>query len=259
MGQSTYSSSHHIPAHIGLEPGPQMLSNQLLCRHLDLFWVKRNVQKYANLSRVDFLDSTDDEAEAFSTFKPTGEDSSPYVDYIYRGPKLVHFCLYEYLSQIGISTRRSAPRGSFSFATGHPKFDTHRQYSAKLRRPSSDDDGDIDGLWVPAIYGRLTEVNNRGNSADHILADSQDVQKDIAEALLGLFVPWERLTPLFAEYASDETVFKEPRDACARIWDHIEPSLPVEDLNKMGEQPISLLVADQPFPFTYDGTSLTED
>jgi hypothetical protein len=102
------------------------------------------------------------------------------LDYIYRGPKLVHFCLYEYLSQIGISTRRSAPRGSFSFAAGHPKFDTHRQYSAKLRRPSSDGDGDIDGLWVPAIYGRLTEVNNRGDSADRILEDSQDVQNDIA-------------------------------------------------------------------------------
>ena len=195
-------------------------------RHLDLFWVKRNVQKYANLSRVDFLTSTDDETGTFSTFKPTGEDSSSYVDYIYRGPKLVRFCLYEYLSQIGISTRRSAPRDSFSFATGHPKFDTHRQYSAKLRRPSGDGDGDIDGLWVPAIYGRLTEVSNRGNSADHILADSQDVYNDIAEALLGLFVPWERLTPLFAEYASDETIFKEARDACACIWDHIEPSLP---------------------------------
>jgi PIF1-like helicase len=195
-------------------------------RNLDLFWVKRNVRKYANLSRVDSLDSTDDEAEAFSTFKPTGEDSSSYVDYIYRGPKLVHFCLYEYLSQIGISTRRSAPRGSFSFAAGHPKFDTHRQYSAKLRRPSSDGDGDIDGLWVPAIYGRLTEVNNRGDSADRILEDSQDVQNDIAEALLGLFVPWEQLTPLFAGNASDVTVVKEPRDACARIWGHIEPSLP---------------------------------
>ena len=33
----------------------------------------------------------------------------------------------------------------------------------------------------------------------------------------------------------------------------------VEDLTEMGEEPISLLVADQPFPFTYDGTSLTED
>jgi hypothetical protein len=122
-----------------------------------------------------------------------------YMDYIYRGPKRVHFCLYEYLSQIGICTRRSAPRGSFSFAAGHPKIDTHRQYSAKLRRPGSDGDGEIDGLWVPAIYGRLTGVNNRGDSADRILRDSQDVQHYIAEALLGLFVPWERLTPLFAK------------------------------------------------------------
>ena len=195
-------------------------------KHLDLFWVKRNVQKYANLSRVDSLDFTDDEAEAFSTFKPTGEASSSYVDYTHRGPKLVHFCLYEYLSQIGICTRRSAPRGSFSLAAGHPKFHTHRQYSAKLRQPGGGGDGDIDGLWVPAIYGRLTEVNNRGDSADRILEDSQDVRNDIAEALLGLFVPWERLTPLFAEHASDETVFKDPRDACASIWNHIEPTLP---------------------------------
>ena len=29
----------------------------------------------------------------------------------------------------------------------------------------------------------------------------------------------------------------------------------VEDLQEMGEKPVSLLVADQPYPFTYDGTS----
>jgi hypothetical protein len=198
-------------------------------RSLNLFWVKRNVQRYANLSRADprpdSLGPVDD-GEAFCTFKPTGEASSSYVDYIYRGPKLVHFCLYEYMSQIGICTRRSAPRDSFSFAAGHPKFDTHRQHSAKLRQHGSGDDGDIDGLRVPAIRGRLTEVNNRGNSPERISEDSLDVQNDIAEALLGLFVPWERLTTLFAEHASDETVFKELRDACDWIWSLIEPSLP---------------------------------
>ena len=195
-------------------------------KNLNLFWVKQNVQKYANLSRTESQPSTYDEGESFSTFKPTGEASSSYEDYIYRGPKLVHFCLYEYMSQIGICTCRGAPRGSFSFATGHPKFDTHRQYSAKLRQHGSGDDGDIDGLWVPAIYGRLTEVNNRGESSERILEDSLDVQNDIAEALVGLFVPWERLTALFAEHASDVTVFKEPRDACALIWSLIEPTLP---------------------------------
>jgi hypothetical protein len=33
----------------------------------------------------------------------------------------------------------------------------------------------------------------------------------------------------------------------------------VEDLKEMGEKPINLLVADQPYPFTYDGTSLIEN
>jgi hypothetical protein len=131
------------------------------------------------------------------------------------------------MSQIGICTRRIAPRNSVSFAAGHPKVDTYRQYSASLRQHGSDDDGDIDGLWVPAIYSRLADVNNRGDSPQRILEDSQDVRNDIAEALLGLFVPWERLTALFTEHASDITIFKEPRDACALIWNLVESSLSV--------------------------------
>ena len=134
---------------------------------LDLFVIKRKVREYANISRPgdDSLNSVYDEGETFSQFKPTGEDSSWYTDYIYRGPKVEHFCLYEYMSQIGSCTRRKATRDSFSFAAGHPKFDTHRQYSVTLRQRGKDDDGDIDGLWVPAIYGCLTDVNNRGNSS----------------------------------------------------------------------------------------------
>jgi hypothetical protein len=33
----------------------------------------------------------------------------------------------------------------------------------------------------------------------------------------------------------------------------------IEDLEEMGEEPVSQLVADHPCPFTYDDTSLTED
>ena len=111
------------------------------------------------------FESRYDEGDTFTQFKPTGEASSSYIDYIYRDPKLDHFCLYEYMSQIGICTRRIAPRNSVSFAAGHPKVDTYRQYSASLRQHGSDDDGDIDGLWVPAIYSRLADVNNRGDSS----------------------------------------------------------------------------------------------
>ena len=52
---------------------------------------------------------------------------------------------------------------------------------------------------------------------------TRDVQNDIVEALLGLSVLWERLTA--TEHASDVTIFKEPRDACALVWSLVEPSL----------------------------------
>ena len=83
---------------------------------LDLFWVKLKVRNYANLSRPgeDSLESIYDEGETFSQFKPTGEASSSYIDYIYRGPKPEHFCLYEYMSQIGMCTRRNATQNSFT-------------------------------------------------------------------------------------------------------------------------------------------------
>lgn len=84
--------------------------------------------------------------DTFCQFQPTGETSSCYTDYIYRGVKLEHFCLYEYMSQIGICTRRCAPRNSFFSAKCHPKVDTHRQYSATLHQHGSGNDGGIDGL-----------------------------------------------------------------------------------------------------------------
>ncbi|KAN0073285.1 hypothetical protein V8E54_008505 [Elaphomyces granulatus] len=152
-----------------------------------------------------------------STFKPTGEDSSSYVDYIYRGLKLVHFCLSEYLSQIGISTRRSAPLC---------RWPNNLNSTLTVNTPQNSVDKYVATVTVISVVYGSYRVNNRGDSADRILEDSQDVQNDISKALLGLFVPWEQLTPLFAENASDITVFKEPRDACARIWGHIEPSLP---------------------------------
>jgi hypothetical protein len=45
---------------------------------------------------------------------------------------------------------------------------------------------------------------------------------DLAEILLGLFVPWGQLPALFQEHA-DSVPTK--RDACSRIWKTVEPTL----------------------------------
>lgn len=56
-----------------------------------------------------------------------------------------------------------------------------------------------DGLWIPAIYGIFADVNN---TLGQILDHSQNVKSDIAEAILGLSVHWERLQSLFEKYGS---------------------------------------------------------
>ena len=54
----------------------------------------------------------------------------------------------------------------------------------RLRERHGEDERD--GLWIPAIYGTLTDVNNKGKTPGQILDDSQNVKNDIAEA-----IPWE--------------------------------------------------------------------
>jgi hypothetical protein len=54
------------------------------------------------------------------------------------------------------------------------------------------------------------------------------IQNDLAEVLLGLFVPWNRLPALFQQHAADDVV---ERDAYAKIWKIVEPTLSLENRN----------------------------
>jgi hypothetical protein len=82
-----------------------------------------------------------------------------------------------------------------------------------------------DGLWILAIWGAFTDVNNTGKTPGQILDDSQNVKNDIAEAMLGLFVSWECLQGLLEKYGVNKS--PEPRDACALIWSKVRPELPL--------------------------------
>ena len=198
-------------------------------RNLDLLSVKRAVRGYATQSRpleqARTTESVVEEGDIYAKFHTVEKPTSFYIDYVHRGPRASHLCLYEYMSQIGSIDLKNAPSDSFPFEPEHPKSSTHRQYSVRLRERHGEDERD--GLWIPAIYGTLTDVNNKGKTPGQILDDSQNVKNDIAEAMLGLLVPWERLQDLFEIYASDVDKFPEPRDACALIWSKVRPELPL--------------------------------
>ncbi|KAE9362581.1 hypothetical protein N431DRAFT_358423, partial [Stipitochalara longipes BDJ] len=213
-------------------------------RILHLYQVTSHLRKWAALSREQDSESHSDEpgspgpdvrgvageplididtgnvASGFSKFNVKGSPDSVYVNFELRGPRLQEFCIYEYAAQIGVETNEFARKTSFLFHPDHPKFETHRQYSPRYTPGNSKDN-----LWIPSIHGTLTSINNRGKSVKDILTDSVKAENDIDECLLGLFVPWERFPQLFKEYASNVTLFPEPRDACSLIWSHIYPKL----------------------------------
>jgi hypothetical protein len=220
-------------------------------RILHLYWVKMYVRELAGSARlsvatgipsssvepsdVDPLvqgttagpgDANDGPAdnEGFSKFTVKGSRSSHYINYRHRGSRLSDMCLYEYFCQVGAEPIDRAPLDSFCFAPEHPAFESRRQYTVPLPEK-----GKVDMTWIPALHGQATALSNRGRNRgpEKILADNTYIENDIAECLLGLFVPWDKLPALFAEHAADTTRFKEPRDACTMIWESIHSILPL--------------------------------
>jgi hypothetical protein len=105
--------------------------------------------------------------------KPTGEASLPWAQT--RSFLFVRI----HVTNRNLHTSDCPSKFGFFFFCCWPSQSRHSP--PILCEPSSTwhgDDGDIDGLWVPAIYGRLTDVNNRGYSSQRILEDSQDVQNE---------------------------------------------------------------------------------
>ena len=49
------------------------------------------------------------------------------------------------------------------------------------------------------------------------------IENDLAEVLLGLFIPWSQLPILFQQYAP---LHETKRDACAHIWNAVKSTLP---------------------------------
>lgn len=161
-------------------------------------------------------------ASGFTNFRMGEKRADLYTHYVHRGPRLKDFCLYEYSCQINVLPNdRASKSRSFPFDPQHPQFKTYRQQ--EMLQPRDSFEGD--GMYVPAIYGAIT-AQRRNPLEDGTLGDDDSIENDICECLLAVFVPWDRLQELFADYASDRVRFPLPRDACSHIWHSIFSTLP---------------------------------
>jgi hypothetical protein len=93
-----------------------------------------------------------------------------------------------------------------AFDPSHPRHETLIQHLAHRHKD----------LATVTFIGQLTEFQAEEDSIQGGHPKTDDIVNDIAEILLGLFVPWQDLPPLFIRHATSLNPY-------TRVWSAVEP------------------------------------
>ena len=98
------------------------------------------------------------------------------------------------------------------FDDKHPNSDTQIQRLASRKSQ----------IMTVHFNGQLSEFQTDEESIRRGHPMTNAIKNDLAEVLLGFFVPWDQLPSLFQRYASE---YDSKRDACSKVWNIVEPTL----------------------------------
>lgn len=113
---------------------------------------------------------------------------------------------------------RDATTDDLPFAETHPWHRTHMQRLA--RSPSQ--------TATVTLQGELTEFQSVEDSIPGGHPTTTAIQNDLAEVLLGLFVPWENLASAVRQMP---TTAEAAHDNLHHVWAAIEPTRPAHIRN----------------------------
>jgi hypothetical protein len=176
---------------------------------INLWWLRRYVRVIIHPGDVPSSNSSDPIAEEPCTYE--AGDTVPvsiFDNYKWRGPHLASIGLFEYCMLVKTRHSRDAIADDIDFDPRHPRCTTHVQRLA--RTPSQ--------VATVTFNGQLTEFQAAEDAVPGGHPKTTAILNDVAELLLGLFVPWDHLTNLFRRYATQ-------RDACVQVWAAVEPTL----------------------------------
>ena len=177
---------------------------------VDLWWLRRYVRGILypdDPNNENTSVPVDDEPCRYEA----GESApvSAFDNYKWRGSILASLSLYEYCMMVQTRNNRSARPDDIDFDSSHPRCDNFIQHLA--HNPSD--------LTTVTFNGQLTEYQTEEDSVAGGHPKTDAIMNDLAEILLGLFVPWERLPLLFLQPATQLNPY-------SRLWTAVEPTLP---------------------------------
>jgi hypothetical protein len=186
---------------------------------VNLWWLKRYVR--TAMESIDSLSNASSEftAEEHCLLQRGNQGPvSRFDNYKWRGPGLAHLTFFEYCMLVQIKRIGDARASDVEFHERHPNSGTHLQRLACKQSQ----------VMTVHFNGQISEFQAEEESIRGGHPKTAAMQNDLAEVLLGLFVPWNQLPSLFQRYASG---YEAKRDACSQVWNIIEPSLSPHNRN----------------------------
>ena len=176
---------------------------------INLWWLRRYIRAIVQPDNLQNSPSSNPMAEEPCTYE-TGDihPVSIFDNYKWRGPHLAPLALFEYCMLVKTKNIRDAIADDMDFDPNHPRYATHVQ---RLARSASQ-------VATVTFTRQLTEFQAAEDAVPGGHPETTAIMDDMAEILLGLFVPWHHLVDLFRRYATN-------RDACVQVWAAVEPTL----------------------------------
>ncbi|KAF4210355.1 hypothetical protein CNMCM5878_004518 [Aspergillus fumigatiaffinis] len=180
---------------------------------INLWWLRRYIRDLIEPVSIDVDGSSDPIAEEPCTYEAGATAPvSIFDNYKLRGQQLGSLALFEYCMLVRTTNVRDAIADDVDFDPSHPQSNSHVQ---RLARTSSQ-------VATVTFNGQITEFQASEDAVPGGHCKTTANMNDLAEILLGLFVPWGQLPALFQEHANSMLT---KRDACSRIWKIVEPTL----------------------------------
>jgi len=186
---------------------------------VNLWWLRRYVRMAIECNGSLSDSSSESVAEEECAFQL--KDATPvsrFDNYKWRGPDLAHLTFFEYCMLVQIRKRSDTTASDLEFDPRHPKSSTHLQRVARTKSQ----------VMTVCFSGQFSQHQVEEESIQGGHPTTAAIKNDLAEVLLGFFLPWDQLPVLFQRHASE---YNLKRDACEKIWGIVKPTLSPHNQN----------------------------
>jgi hypothetical protein len=161
---------------------------------VNLWWLRRYVR--TAMESIDLLTNASSESIAEEQCPLQRGDQGPvsrFDNYKWRGPSLAHLTFFEYCMLVQVKRIGDASASDVEFDERHPNSSTHLQRLAC--RESQ--------VMTVHFNGQLSEFQAEEEDVRGGHPKTAAMQNDLAEVLLGFFMPWDQLPSLFQRHGSE--------------------------------------------------------